>query len=249
MIPFRIRKISSIFLLALTAVLLSLPVHAKEQRVSPGINAPFIHPDFQEWVKRFERPGREVYDKRYEIVSAMDLKPGMTVADIGAGTGLFTRIFASSVGTEGKVYAVDISKTFVDNIMRIAHEEGLKNVEGIVNTPTDAMLPSNSIDVAFICDTYHHFEYPNSMMQSIYRALKPGGIVIVVDFERNKGMSSEWIMEHVRAGKGTVIKEIESDGFKFVEEKHILQENYFLKFIKSAVTPFPTADRGQISTK
>ena len=220
-------------ILLLCCVLAASPAAlAKEASVNPGINAPYAQPNFEEWVQRFESSGREVFDRRFDIVTAMDVKPGMVVADIGAGTGLFTRLFSPAVGEKGKVFAVDISKVFIDNILRGAKKRGLKNIEGIVNESTDAMLPLASVDIAFVCDTYHHFEFPQQMLASIHRALKPNGVLVIVDYERIPGKSTAWILEHVRIGKADVIKEIEAAGFHLAEDRALMRENYFLKFTK-----------------
>jgi len=161
------------------------------------------------------------------------------VADIGAGTGLFTRLFATRVAPAGKVYAVDISSTFIENILRTCREQGLGNVEGIVNTPRDVTLPDASIDLAFMTDTYHHFEYPASMLASIRRALRTGGELVIIDFRRDSGVSPPWIMGHVRAGKDTVIREVQAAGLRFVEEKPVLRSNYFLVFKNRPVSEPP----------
>ena len=92
------------------------PLAAEEQNVSPGINRDYYDAEFEHWVNVFEQSGREVYDKRHEVVSALDLKPGMAVADIGAGTGFYSLLFAKEVGASGRVYAVDISQNFIQNI-------------------------------------------------------------------------------------------------------------------------------------
>lgn len=204
----------------------------QEPSVSPGINSYYRDPDWQQWVNTFERPGREVYDRRYAIVDATGARPGDVVADIGAGTGLFTRLFAERVGPGGKVYAVDISATFVNNIMRAAGQHGYSNIEGVVNTDRDVSLPAASVDIAFLVDTYHHFEYPRSMLASIHASLKPGGTLVVIDFRRDPGRSSRWVMGHVRAGKDTVIEEITQAGFRLSDDKPILRTNYFLVFSK-----------------
>ncbi|MCP4698102.1 MAG: methyltransferase domain-containing protein [Gammaproteobacteria bacterium] len=208
------------------------PARAEELSVRPGVNKQYENPDFNKWVKAFERSGRDIFDKRHEILAAAELRAGMAVADIGAGTGLFTRLFSQVTGPAGKVYAVDISPEFIKNIMRINREQGLNNVVGIVNTPHDVTLPPNSIDLAFICGTYHHFEYPYTIMQSVHRALRPRGILVVIDFWKIPGVSSNWIIRHVRAGKKTVIKEIEAAGFILMDEKAFLKNNYFLRFRK-----------------
>lgn len=229
----RRRKKLTLRLISITILIsLSLPLWAQEQSVQPGINRAYVNPRFDEWVARFERPGREIYDKRHQIVAATGVEAGMAVADIGAGTGLFTRLFSPRVGPDGRVIAVDISRVFIDNILRIAHQQGLTNVEGIVNSPRNVSLPADSIDVAFLCDTYHHFEYPVSTMRSIHRALRPGGTMVVIDFRRIAGESSPWVMRHVRTGQDTVIQEIEAAGFQLLENQGFLKTNYFLRFKK-----------------
>ncbi len=209
----------------------ALPVEAPGAR--HDINVPFEDAAYEQWVGIFERSGREVYDRRHQIVEATGVWRGAVVADIGAGTGLFTRLFARTVGSEGKVYAVDISRVFVKNILRTARAEGLANVEGIVNTQTETLLPASSIDIAFVSDTYHHFEQPKPMLASIRRALRSGGMLIVVDFERIEGKSSAWVLEHVRVSKEEVIREIEAEGFRFTGQGDFLRENYFLKFVRT----------------
>jgi predicted methyltransferase len=213
----------------LSLLLVAAPLAAREG-ADPAVNRPYENPDYTQWVERFESEGREVYDRREAIVTASGARAGMSVADIGAGTGLFTREFARVVGPSGKVYAVDISKTFVDNIQRTAREQGLGNVTGIVNTQDDTRLPPASIDLAFVCDTYHHFERPRAMLDSIRRALRPGGRLIVIDFERVEGRSSSWVLGHVRAGREQVIREVEAAGFRFVRAENLLKDNFYLHF-------------------
>jgi predicted methyltransferase len=93
-------------------------------------------------------------------------------------------------------------------------------------------LAPNSIDLAFICDTYHHFEYPFKTMSSIHQALRRGGRVILIDFKKIKGVTPESVMKHVRAGQKTVTKEVVSTGFRVAGEPLTLKENYCLVFEK-----------------
>jgi len=220
-------------ILAAALFLLVLPAGAQDKSVNPGINKQFENPKVEEFVGRFERDGRDPYDHRHEIIKAIGLKPGMAVADIGAGTGLFTRMFSPLVGPEGKVYAVDIAASFVEHIERQAKADGVKNIQGVVCTADSVNLPPASIDLAFICDAYHHFEFPHKAMRSIHRALKPGGSVILIDFQRIEGVSSDFVMTHVRAGQDVFTKEIIDAGFRQVEErKGLLKESYFVRFQK-----------------
>ena len=207
---------------------------ATETSVKPGINAEFLEPglNLTQWVERFEREGREIFTEREKIVAAAKVRPGTTVADIGAGTGLFTPLLSPAVGPKGKVYAVDIAKDFLTHIDQRAAAAGIRNVQTVLCTERSVELPPNSIDLAFICDTYHHFEYPRSTMASLHRALRPGGEVVVVDFKRIPGQSSEWVMNHLRAGQEVFTAEIEAARFKKVEQVDLLKDNYILRFRK-----------------
>jgi predicted methyltransferase len=221
---------------ALLVALFLVPVallHAQEESVNPGINNNYEPPNIADSIERLESNGRDVFDHRNEIVAALGLKPGMTVADVGAGTGLFTRLFSPLVGATGKVYAVDISKEFIDHIEALAHEQKLDNIVGVVCKQDSVELPPASVDLVFICDTYHHFEFPQKTMHSIYAALKPDGQVVLIDYHRIQGVSSDWIMGHVRAGQEVFTQEIVDAGFKKIEERRdLLKESYYVQFEK-----------------
>lgn len=214
------------------ALLVFFSCCALGQGASPEINEQYRDPSYSRWRQNLESEGREVYEQRFAIVDAVALKPGQAVADVGAGTGLFTRLFAARVGPQGRVYAIDIARSFVDGNLHRAREAGLNNVTGIVSTQTDTRLEGNSVDVVFVCDAYHHFEDPKSMLASIHRALRPGGSLVIVDFERVPGRSPDWILRHVRGGKEEFRREIEAAGFRFLEESKLMRENYFLRFTR-----------------
>ena len=182
---------------------LQSPVTDGEQSVKPGINDRFLDPelDVSEWLGRFEIESREVYSARERILAAIDIKPGQTVADIGAGTGFYSRLFASKVGSQGWVYAVDISPKFLEHINKQSRTDDVQNLTCVLGTSHSIRLPPNSVDVVFICDTYHHFEFPQSTLASIHRALKPGGTLVVIDFERVPGQSREWTLGHCPRGQ------------------------------------------------
>ncbi|QDT12986.1 class I SAM-dependent methyltransferase [Planctomycetes bacterium K23_9] len=206
--------------------------------VKPGINDNFLDPDLKvdEWIARFEVESREVYQARDAVMAACDVKPGDAVADVGAGTGLYTRLFSKAVGDSGKVYAVDISPKFVQHLDAQIKEAGNKNITTVLCTSKSTMLPPSSVDLVYVCDTYHHFEFPAATLASIYRALKPGGRLVVIDFDRIEGKSRDWLITHVRAGKATFRDEIKSAGFSLKKDVDIesFDENYFLMFEKPA---------------
>ena len=209
-----------------------------EKSVRAGINDSFMADDLnpEEWIKRFEIESREIYAARREVLKACGIQQGWQIADIGAGTGLYTRLFANETGSKGWVYAVDISPRLVQHIAAESKIRNQKNVTGVICPEDSISLPPNTIDFAFICDTYHHFEFPRSTLASIQSALKPGGQIVVIDFKRVEGQSRPWVVEHVRAGQEVFQAEIESAGFEFVGEIEIpgFAENYFLKFKKSS---------------
>ncbi len=206
----------------------------KPAGASPDINSRFLDPelDVDQWIERFEVESREVYAARDEVLRATGIQAGSRVADIGAGTGLYTRLFAGAAGLDGWVYAVEISPRFLEHINQWANEVDADNVTAILGRTDDISLPVDSVDLVFVCDTYHHFEAVVPMLASIRRALAPDGVLVLIDFEKIPGESSPFIMDHVRAGKEVFRAEIEAEGFAFVEEVEIagFEENYFLKF-------------------
>jgi ubiquinone/menaquinone biosynthesis C-methylase UbiE len=217
----------------LLSVLLGGASLAQERpAVSPALNNHYRNADVERWQSIFESPGREIFDQRFRILRSLRLRPGMDVADVGAGTGFFTLMFAEAVGPDGKVYAVDISESFVADIRRRAARRQLDNIDAILNEQRDTRLPANSVDLVFLCDTYHHFEYPRAMLDSIARALRPDGELVVIDFRRIPGVSTPWVMSHVRAGRPRVTAEIQAAGFNLVEEQDFMRQNYFLRFRK-----------------
>ena len=214
---------------SLIVALIAIPVVA-EQNVNPGINRHYANPDVTQWRGVFERDGREVWDRREDIIRQLPLHAGTRVADIGAGTGFFTVLMADRVGESGRVYAVDIAPRFVEATVQRARDSGLDNVIGVVNDQHSVNLAPNSVDLVFISDTYHHFEFPLSTLRSIHKALRPGGELVVIDFKRIPGVSSPWVLGHVRSGEAEVVAEIESQGFRVSERLDFMQTQYFLRF-------------------
>lgn len=204
-----------------------------EQNVNPGINRQYENPDITRWRGVFERDGREIWDRRHDIIRHLQLRPGQAVADIGAGTGFLSLMMAEAVGRHGRVYAVDIARNFVDGTVQRARARGLDNVTGVINDQHGAGLAPNSIDLAFTSDTYHHFEYPGAMLRSIHAALRPGGELVVIDFKRIPGISHPWVLGHVRAGEEQVRREVEAAGFELRERLDFMQTQYFLRFRKT----------------
>src|SRR5437667_11389692 len=132
-----------------------------------------------QWLERAER----IDEERPELVlAALELRPGMTVADIGAGTGYYSWRMAQRVGASGTVYAVDIQPEMIKLLERQVSRRGAANVKPVLGGLTDPGLPPGSIDLALMVDVYHEFEYPYEMLAAIVRVLKPGGWLVFVEF-------------------------------------------------------------------
>lgn len=207
---------------------------ATERSVRPGVNDSYRDPslDVRDLDSSFAAETREAFAARHAVVKALELEPGARIADIGAGTGIYVQPFARAVGANGRVYAVDISPRLLEWIATRARSAGLKNVQTVLGEDRTTNLPTGELDVIFSSDTYHHFEYPRTLVRDFARALKAGGSMYVLDFERIEGRSSAFTLSHVRAGKEVVIREIESAGFEFVREIDLpeLEQNYLLQF-------------------
>lgn len=225
-------------LVALSTAIWAATAPLQETNVAPGINKEYTRTNLnvERWVQNFERESREIYAQREKILATLQLKRGMRVADVGAGSGLFTVLFAHAVGPRGKVYAVDIAPAFLRHIEQRSREEGLKQIQTVLGTERSTQLPAKSVELVFVCDTYHHFEYPQSTLASIHRALKSKGKLVVIDFHRVPGKSPDWILNHVRAGQEVFAREIEAAGFQRLPDppQEFLKENYLMVFVKRA---------------
>jgi ubiquinone/menaquinone biosynthesis C-methylase UbiE len=216
---------------------LVITVNAQEHHkghTAAEMNKQFQKPDLdvKEFIRRFETDSRELYAQRHKIVETIGLRPGMTVADIGAGTGLFTWLIAEQVGTKGKVYAVEIAPAFIKYINDQAKKRGLgKVVQTVLSTQQTTNLAPGSIDVAFVCATYHHFEHPKRALSSIHQALRPGGQLVVIDFDLRND-SSDFVKQRARAPKEVYFEEMKSVGFTQVQMKPSLslKDNFFAVF-------------------
>lgn len=226
-------RLSSVLLAGFVLAMAAPWAAAQQQTITPTakeLNKSF-DADASQWTERFEHEGRAIYDKRFQILDAMGLKPGMDVADIGAGSGLISRLIAQRVAPGGTVYAVDISKNMIDHITKTAAEEKIGNLKAVLGDPKSPKLAPNSVDAICIIDSYHHFEYPAEMLAEINKALRPDGVLMLIDFKRIDGVSRDYILKMVRAGEGTFTDEFQNAGFELVERRDdMFPENYLLKF-------------------
>lgn len=213
--------------LILAVTLFAVPAHP--QAHNDGYTDPDL--DVDRMIDRFENESREVFVLREAIVAAAGIRPGEIVADVGAGTGAFLEPLVAAVGESGHVVAVEISIRFVEHLRQVADAAGYANVTVAFSSFTSATLPPASVDRIILIDTYHHFDDYAAMLASMHAALRPGGTMTVVDFDRHEG-ARDWIQGHVRAPKETFRAEIEAAGFEFVEQVEIedMVENFLFNF-------------------
>jgi len=224
--------VKTLFLiLALVFLAAPAPAQAPDKSHNDGYVDPDL--DLDRMIARLENESREIFVLREEIVAAAGVQPGDVVADVGAGTGAFLEPLVAAVGVTGHVVAVEISIRFVERLRQVADEAGYDNVTAVFSSYTSATLPPASVDRIISIDTYHHFDDYASMLASMLDALRPGGEMTVVDYDRRED-SRDWIKGHVRASKETFRREIEEAGFEFVEEVTIegMEENFLVRFRK-----------------
>lgn len=197
-------------------------------------DATVTHPfdDVDAWTDVFDDPNRLVWQKPDQIPGALGLKPGMAVADIGAGTGYFLKFFSDAVGTSGKVYAVDIEPKLTAYMQERARRENTANVTVVLGVPDDPKLPAAALDVIFICNTWHHINNRIDYLGLLAKALKPGGVVALVDFQKRETPVGP-PLEHKMA-REEVVAEFAEAGWVLAGESDILPYQYLLIF---GVTP------------
>ncbi len=159
-----------------------------------------------------------------------ELKPGDAVADIGAGTGYYSRRLARAVGEKGVVFAVEIQQEMLDDLTNKMAELDIKNVKPILGTITDPHLPAESVDLIFMVDVYHEFDHPFEMVRAMTRALKLGGRMVFVEF---RGEDPKVPIKAVhKMTEAQVRKEMAVHSLQFVETNEVLPWQHIFIFQK-----------------
>jgi SAM-dependent methyltransferase len=175
-----------------------------------------------------ERPEREEEEHGEKLLEALKLTPGMVVADIGAGTGYYSRRMARRVLPGGKVLGVDIQPEMLELLGRNMREQGITNVFPVLGSITDPHLPSNAVDLVLMVDVYHEFEFPLEMMQAICRSLKPQGRVVFVEFRgEDPGVP---IKPLHKMSEAQVSKEMASLSLEWERTVRVLPRQHIIEF-------------------
>ena len=178
-------------------------------------------------------PARDERQKPGELIRAMGLQPGMTVADVGTGIGYMLPFLSRRVGAGGHVIAEDIFDDFLASAKQRAENQKLANVTFVKGTETDPKLPGAAVDIVLALDVYHHFDYPEKMLAAIHQSLKPGGKLVVVEYyKRQEAMPNGRALTHIRLDMPDVIKEIEANHFHLLAEKEHVPDSQYLLILR-----------------
>ncbi len=167
---------------------------------------------------------RDSRQRPRELVEKLEIRPGMTVADIGTGIGYMIPHLKHAVGPTGKVIAEDIFPDFLEKARARAAQNGKAGVEFIHGTERDPKLPPASIDLALVLDAYHHFDYPKEMLDGILAGLKPGGRLVIVEFHP-EGFRDP---QHIRMNQQELIEEVRAAGFEFLSAEEFTPKVQYL---------------------
>lgn len=207
------------------------PQHGEPQMRHRG-PADHSFADAEAWAERFEGPDRDQWQMPERVVEALALEPGMTVADIGSGTGYFARSFAAAVGTTGTVFATDVEPSMAEYVRKRADEDGQANLIPVLASYDDPRLPDRSVDLAFICNTWHHIHDRVDYARRLAGDLRPGGRIAIVDFlpgELPVGPGPEH-----KLSAGEVTAELEAAGYRLAASPEFLPYQYLLVFERSS---------------
>ena len=217
------------------AVTLGAPEPASAE--SPKPDAATSHRRFDDaahWSKIFDDPERDQWQRPDDIVAALSLAPGMSVADIGAGTGYFSRRLATAVGSNGAVFVVEVEPNLVAHLRDRAEKEKTPNVVPVLASADNPRLPPASIDLALFVDAYHHVDGRMAYLRVLDRSLKPGARVAIIEWKAGKRPFGPKEEDH-KLPPDQVEREMREAGFESVATADLLPHQYILVFRKNAL--------------
>ena len=197
--------------------------HGQAERRGPS--------DIQQYIEALEKPQRDRDQKPDEVIKALQVDEYMTIADIGAGSGYFTRKFVWAVQDKGMVYAVDIEPEMLKyNEEMVEHLHTPYNAQFILAKPEDPLLPRRAMNLVFLCNTYHHLSMRSDYFGRVRESLKPGGRVAIIDFYHDERSGEIGFPKEHLVSRDTVIHEMRQAGYKLTREHTFLDRQYFLEF-------------------
>lgn len=188
--------------------------------------------DITQYLEHLDSPERDKDQKPSLVVEALKLKPGMAVADLGSGSGYFTRRFVEAVTETGIVYAVDVEQEMLTYVKEsVGHMHIPFTAEFILAQPDSPKLPMDSVDWLFLCNTYHHLENRATYFSNATSALKPRGRIAIIDFYHDERSGNLGFPKRHLVPRETVIAEMSQAGYTLSREHTFLPRQYFLEFV------------------
>ena len=203
---------------------------ALSAQVAGQANAGYKTPEGRKQVAAsLSDPARDQSLRPNVLLNEMGLKAGMTVADVGTGVGFMLPFLSKRVGPAGHVIGEDIEDDFLKLARQTADNDNLANVTFVKGTVTDAGLPENGVDIVLVLDAYHHFDYPEKMLASLYKALRPDGKLVIVEYyKREAAMPNGRALTHIRLDMPDVVKEVEANHFHLLQEKERIRNVQYM---------------------
>jgi predicted methyltransferase len=233
-----VRKITKTFLAGLLLTNSWLLTRTASAQVAAEANQGYKTAEGRAGVaKALNDPAREERQKPRDIVDALDLKPGSTVADVGTGVGFMLPYLSHAVGDTGHVVAEDIQTDFLDKAKLKVQLSRLANVKFVLGTDRDPMLPADSLEGVLVLDVYHHFDYPEAMLQHIHDSLLSDGKLVIVEYFKRPGAMQnadpDFAVRHIRLDQDDLIKEVEANGFRVISKHDLVPKSqYIAVFVK-----------------
>lgn len=184
--------------------------------------------DVAHWQSVFDDPARDAWQRPAAVVEALGLRPGMRVADLGAGTGYFSRFLAAAVGGNGTVFAVETEPNLVVHLRDRAEREQTSNIVPVLASAANPRLPHHGLDLVLIVDTFHHIDQRLEYFRRLADVLLPDGRIAIIDF-RSGDLPVGPPPDH-KIARDQVVHELQAAGYALVGEPDLLPYQYFLIF-------------------
>ena len=180
--------------------------------------------------KGLAAPDREQRQHPREIVDAMSLKAGDSVADVGTGVGFMLPYLSHAVGDRGQVYAEDIQTDFLNQARTKGQLQHLDNLKFVLGTDRDPKLPAATMEGVLVLDVYHHFDYPEAMLSHIRDSLLSDGKLVIVEYYKRAGAMGpgDRALQHIRLDQADLIKEVQSNGFRLVSKSDVIPNSQYM---------------------
>ena len=214
----------TIVLLAVLCATLAGSALAEDQHRRPD--------DIKQYLEHLDSTERDRYQKPSEVIDALKVKPGMAVADLGSGSGYFTRRFIEAVTETGMVYAVDVEPEMLAYAKEsVIHMHIAYTAEFILAQPDNPKLPFESVDLLFVCNTIHHLENRSKYFSDLKSSLKPGARIAIIDFYPDERSGDLGFPKHHLVARDTIVQEMAAAGYQLAREHSFLPKQYFLEFV------------------